>query len=199
MNKKQSIFLKLNSPVVFLTFLMAVITVAFIIFSPRASSLLLPAKRDVTFNNFLENSKKNGQINPQEFWKFREFYSPGYFKLMNQGLEKAEIETALQNIGIEPKKIDNYSSLFVSRHSISLDGLTKEDSLSSTVSINMFQNILFKNKNSVIFKNKNGETFIIFLLPVSEMKKANGFFDYEGKDKNLLENKNWFSLTKIDR
>lgn len=153
----------------------------------------------MTFNNFLENSKNNERINPQEFWKFREFYSPGYFKLMNQGLEKSEIELALNKTGIKPNNIDVYSSLFVSRHSISLDGLTKENSLSSIVNIDMFQNILFKNENSIIFKNKNGETLIIFLLPVTEMKKANGFFDYEGKDKNLLKNKNWFSLTKIDR
>ncbi len=197
MNKKQSIFLKLHNPVYFLALLMILITICFVIFTPRVSALLFSPKREMTLNSFLDKTKQEQKINPQEFWKFREFYSPGYFELMDQGLENSEVNSAINEIGLEPKGVA-FTSLFKSKHSISLDGLTENESLSEIIDLNSIQNIAFQNEHSMIFTNNN-KTIMFFLLPISEMKKANGFFEYDGKDKELLENKYWFNITKIER
>ena len=177
---------------------MIVITICFVIFAPRVSALLFSPKREMTFNSFLDKTKQEQKINPQEFWKFREFYSPGYFELKDQGLDNSEIKSATQEIGLSPNDVI-FTSLFRSKHSISLDGLTENETLGEVVDLNSIQNVTFQNENSAIFTNNSGETIMIFLLPISEMKKANGFFEYDGKDKELLENKYWFSITKIER
>ncbi len=196
MNKKQSIFLKLGSPIYFLAFLMIVITICFVIFTPRVSSLIFSQKRDMTYNSFVSKTQNNQKLDPQEFWKLREFYSPGYFELKDQGLENSNVQSAVGEIGLTPKDV-TYTSLFRARHSISLDGLTEVQSLDEIIDTKSIQNITFQNENTVIFTNDENYRIIIFLLPVSEMKKANGFFEYDGKDKNFLENKNWFNITML--
>ncbi len=195
MNKKQSIFQKLENPIVFLTFLMIIITICFVIFTPRVSSLIFSEKRELNLNSFISSAQNDQKIDPQEFWKFREFYSPGYFELRDQGLEKSEIQSAQSEIGLLPNNVI-YASLFRSKHSLSLDGVTEAKSLDEVIDINSIGEIKFQNSNSAIIKRGN-DWIIIFLMPVSEMKKANGFFEYEGKDKEFLKNKNWFNLTKI--
>lgn len=175
---------------------MIVITVCFVIFTPRVSALLFSPKREMTFNSFLDKTKQEQSINPQEFWKFREFYSPGYFELMDQGLEDSDTQSALSEMGVEPNNII-YTSVFRSKHTISLDGLTEAESLKEIIDLNSLQNIVFQNENSIIFMNDKDERIIIFILPISEMKKANGFLEYEGKDKELIKNKNWFNITKL--
>lgn len=199
MNKKQSIFLKLNNPVYFLVLLIIVITICFVIFTPRVSALLFSPKREMTFNSFLNKTKQEQKINPQEFWKFREFYSPGYFELKDQGLENSEVQSAINEIGLIKPNDVIFTSLFRSKHSISLDGLTENETLDKVIDLNSIQNIAFQNDHSAIFTNNSGETIMIFLLPISEMKKANGFFEYDGKDKELLENKYWFNITKLEK
>jgi len=151
----------------------------------------------MVYDSFISKTQSNGSINPQEFWKFREFYSPGYFRLRDQGLQNSDINSALDEIELNPKNII-YTSLFRAKHTVSLDGLTEAKSLEEIFDINSFQNVIFQNKNTIIFTNNYGDKFMIFLLPISEMKKANGFFEYDGKDKNLLENKSWFNITKIN-
>ena len=143
----------------------------------------------MTYNSFVSKTQNNQKLDPQEFWKFREFYSPGYFELKDQGLKNSDVQSALNEMGVNPKNII-FTSLFRAKHSVSLDGLTEAKSLGETVQTDSFQNIIFQNENSIIFTNESGDKFIIFLLPISEMKKANGFFEYGGKDKSLLENKN---------
>lgn len=52
-------------------------------------------------------------------------------------------------------------------------------------------------KEGISVKRNGKVTEIIFIKPISEMKKANGFFDYNDKDKKLLEGKYWFVYTTI--
>ncbi len=150
----------------------------------------------MTYNSFVSKTQNNQKLDPQEFWKLREFYSPGYFELKDQGLENSNVQSAVGEIGLTPKDV-TYTSLFRARHSISLDGLTEVQSLDEIIDTKSIQNITFQNENTVIFTNDENYRIIIFLLPVSEMKKANGFFEYDGKDKNFLENKNWFNITML--
>ena len=150
----------------------------------------------MTYNSFVSKTQNNQKLDPQEFWKFREFYSPGYFELKDQGLENSDVQSAVDEIDLIPEDV-TYTSLFRAKHSVSLDGLTEVQSLDEIIDTKSIQNITFQNENTVIFTNEKNYRIIIFLLPVSEMKKANGFFEYDGKDKNLLENKNWLNITML--
>lgn len=55
---------------------------------------------------------------------------------------------------------------------------------------------MYQNTNELI-ASSGKTTYIYFIKPISEMSKANGFFDYKDQDKKLLETKNWYVETKI--
>lgn len=57
---------------------------------------------------------------------------------------------------------------------------------------------VYQAPNELIATNAK-EVVIYFIKPISEMKRANGFFDYKNKDKKLLSNKNWFVTTIITK
>ena len=52
-------------------------------------------------------------------------------------------------------------------------------------------------KKSFNIKKEKNLIYISFILPISEMRKANGYFDYSGKDKKFLEGKNWLNKTVV--
>ncbi len=201
MDKKQSILRKFDNPYYFLTIALAVITVSFLLFTPRVASSIFPFKRAMVFDGFLKNTRQVNSIDPQKYWEFREFYSPGYFDFSDKGIDATKVSNALQKLNISPQDISIYFAKFNSKHLISLDGLTKDRALSEVFDKSKagIKEVLFENSNSIIYKNNQDQTFVVFLLPISEMKKANGFFDYENKDKNLLKDKNWFDITKLDK
>ncbi len=198
MKEKQSRSIKLDNPFVYILVALIIISIAFIFISPRISSYIFPFKRTAELNSFVNQAKSENHIDPRKFWEFRDLYSNGYFKFSNKGLDKSEATEALEELNINPQNVDIYFSKFDSRNLESIDGLTKKntvDDLFSEKDLNI-KKILFKNSNSIIFKNAQDQTYIIFILPVSEMKKANGFFNY-ADDKNILSGKNWIDITRI--
>ncbi len=197
MIKKQSIFHLLENPLVFLSMIIVFISLLFLIFSPRLSSSLFSFKRSILLNNFINKTLSTKIIDSQRYWEFREFYSPGYSKIENQGLNRKDIDQAIEKIGQQPSNIDHYTNVFFSSHSTSIEGLTREIKLRTTISIPNDSKILFENSESIIFKSE-GKTYIAFIKPISDMKKTNGFFEYQ-KDKKMFDNNNWFSITVLDR
>lgn len=201
MNKKQSISGKLNNPFYFLTLALIIISLCFVFFTPKVTSSLFPFRRDMVFNSFLQNTRKTNVIDPQKYWEFREFYSPGYFDVSTKGIDLQKINTTLRELNASPTNISVYFSKFNSRHLVSLEGLTKNSFLSEVFNKNKtdIKKVLFENSTSIIYKNNQNQTYVIFILPISEMEKANGFFDYNSKDKDLLKDMNWFNIAKLDR
>lgn len=51
--------------------------------------------------------------------------------------------------------------------------------------------------NSTLIANEKDKLVIEFILPIDEMKKANGFFDYKAKDQILMKDKLWLNKTSI--
>jgi hypothetical protein len=148
------------------------------------------------WNNFLTQVQKDKKIDPQKYWEFREFYSPGYFT-DNKTASSDQVNTALTTYGVLTS--NNFSTLlsFQAPLSESIDTLTTETTFKNLVKTPSTTSILFQNDNSLIYKSDDHHVIITFLLPLSEMKKANGFFDYGEKDKKLVEGKNWFSILRI--
>jgi hypothetical protein len=189
----------------FLFFFLILIFVAglFVILSPKISSQLFSFKREAVLNEFIDSTKRNGKIDPQEYWKFREFYSPGYFTFSRDGIEKELISKTKEKIGISYKEngIDLTFLVFSSPRVNSLDMLTTLDNLNTIINESKLSknDIIFANENCLIYKESPKIIKITFLLSVSDMKNANGFFDYNDKDKELVGVKNWYNTTTISR
>lgn len=200
MNKTQKFLAFIKSDLGFFLILFVVIVLSFSLLSPKISAQLFTFKRQSTLNEFINNSKANG-INSQEYWKFREFYSPGYFTFSRGGIEKKLLELTRGKIGIKynEKNIDLTFLVFSSPEVNSLDMLTKQTNLNSIVTGQQLpkENIIYMNKNSLIYKENPKTIKMVFLLSNAEMKKANGFFDYTEKDKKITEGENWFNITSI--
>ncbi len=173
-----------------------IIIILFLLFVPKIASSLFPFKRQMLWNNFLIQVQKDKKIDPQKYWEFREFYSPGFFT-DNKTATSDQVTKALNTYGVSPS--NNFSTLltFHAPLSESIDTLTTETALKNLVKIPSASSILFQNDTSLMYKSDDHHVIITFLLPLSEMKKANGFFDYGEKDKKLVEGKNWFSILRI--
>jgi hypothetical protein len=199
MRKKQSMLKRLDNPYFFISIALVIVVIAFVFSSPRISSAFFLFKRESAFNSFLKETKSNNQIDPRKFWEFRDLYSPGYIKFSNTGIDKSDISSTLNKLALDPQNVNLYFSKFDSRNLESLDGLTIESKIDKVIkneNLNI-KSVLFKNSNTIIFNDAGNQTYIIFILPVSEMKKANGFFDY-GEDQKILNGKNWIDITKLN-
>ncbi len=200
MNKTQKSLAFIKSDFGFFLILFIVIVLSFSLFSPKISAQLFTLKRQATLNEFINKTKNNG-VDPQEYWKFREFYSPGYFAFSKGGIERNLLKLTKGKIGIKynEKNIDLIFLVFSSPQVSSLDMLTKQTDLDSIVAGQQLlkENIIFMNKNSLIYKESPKTIKVVFLLSNSEMKKANGFFKYTENDKKITTGENWFNITSI--
>ena len=201
MKETQKIWKFLKSETALFIFVTILIVSLFIVLSPKMSNIVFPQKRQATLNSFIENVKTKGTIDPQAYWEFREFYSPGFFTFSRDGISVFLSKRAKNTIGLTYKieAIDLVYSFFSSQRLQSLDMLTKQSSLSGLIDGKQFQNgkLIFLNKNSLIYQKDDKTIKIVFLLTNEEMKKANGFFDYKDKDKKITEGENWFNITSF--
>jgi hypothetical protein len=200
-NKIQKTRQFLQSNLGFSIFLFILIVLLFSLLSPKVSSLLFPFKRQTILNEFINNIKTEKSINPQNYWKFREFYSPGSFNFSKTGLSPSLVEQAVKKIGIkyDNQKITLTDLLFSSQKLNSLDMLTKQTNLNDIVDLKQFkkEQVLLEGGNYLVYQENAKTIKIIFLLPNSELEKANGFFDYKDTDKKITEGENWFNVTSI--
>lgn len=185
----------------FLIITSIIIVGLFIFLSPKLSSQIFPFKRYAILREFIEKTKKEGHVDPQEYWKFREFYSPGHFIFSRGGISKNVALKASKEMGInlDEKNIQLTFMTFSSKHLMSLDMLTAKTELNEVAYLSELykNNILFQNKNSLIYQETPSIIKVIFLLSADDMEKANGFFMYDDGDKDLLRNKNWLNITLI--
>lgn len=140
-------------------------------------------------NKILTQIDQNKNIDAQEFWQFREFYYPGVITFSRTGLtEKAPYTfDAL----LKPLLFTSFHSNYIS----SYEYIVSMNDLNYVVPFNEDWRLYLK--SSLAVRARNNTVDIVFIKPVSEMVKANGFLDYRDKDKKLLENKFWLVITQI--
>jgi hypothetical protein len=197
MKKKQKF---LTAPRLFFLVLPILIVFLFLMLSPKISAQLFPFKRHAALNEFIDSTKASGQIDSQKYWQFREFYSPGYFTFSRQGIDIKLLKQAETKIKVkfDNKKVNLSFLVFSSPLVSSVDMLTTTSSINEIFQSKVSKEaILFKDKNSLIYKQDSGTIAIVFLLSNENMRKANGFFDYNDRDKIITEDKNWFNVTAV--
>ncbi len=186
----------------FLFSILVIIIISFLLFVPKVANTLFLPKREFVLQSFLGSVRQANRVDPQKFWEFREFYSPGYFIFNKNGLSQSQIKAVESKIGvsISTKYIDRIFLTFTSPHLTSFEAFVTTNDLSNiltTPALNRKQ-IIFSDKNTLVYKDNKQLSHIIFLKQLSEMERANGFFNYSDTDKNLAKGKNWLEVTTLD-
>ncbi len=171
----------------------SILILLFIFLQPKVASIILPQNSQTRLNTFLEIIEKEQKVDPQRYWEFREFYSPGSFDYSKNGLS---IDTA--SLPISLFEDDSVILSFRSPRLVSYDILSTHSSLQDYTASLSAKDILLSTNNEILMSDES-TTLILFLKDVEQMKKANGFLDYNGRDKNLVGNKKWLNVTMIKR
>ncbi len=187
--------------VVFLIGVSLALILSFLLLVPKVSSSLFPFKRTLVWNEFIKSVKTSNKIDEQTYWKFREFYSPGYFNFNAHGLDPKQLSLAKEVVGPETKLATSSSAIlfFTSKRLYSIDYLTDLTALPQDyLTVKNGREIIFKDQRGIIYKERDTYT-IIFLKNLPEMRRANGYFEYDGRDKDLIEGKHWLNITVLQR
>lgn len=150
------------------------------------------------FNNFLEQTLSTKTIDAQKFWLFRERFSPGSFELNQSVIDFKQTFTISNLDHDQTTPLLFYHSLFLN----SVDSITKDFSPLLEIKENNLERVLLDTENLFITETEMSNDQlkkynIYFILPIEEMKKANGLFDYTSNELKLLENKYWLNNTEI--
>lgn len=198
MNKKQKLQKVIKNERVFLIALVFIVVGLFVALSPKASSLF-PFKRHAILNDFINKTEMTGKINPQDYWEFREFYSPGFFTFSKEGIAQSISKNAEKEIGInyDEKTTDLTFLFFSSRWLNSLDMLTKQTDLNKIIDVQKIpkDNVIFIGKNCLIYKSDTNTIKISFLSSGTDMQRVSGISDYQ--DSKSIGGKNWFNVTSL--
>jgi hypothetical protein len=158
---------------------------------PTLSAIAFPFKRQIMLNTMLTKIDKDKKIDAQEFWQFREFYYPGAISFNRTGL--AEQSPYTFDPLLKPFLFTSFHSKYIS----SYEYLVTMNDLNYVVPFNEDWKLYLE--SSVAVRKRNNTVDIVFIKPVSEMVKANGFLDYKDKDKKLLEAKFWLVFSQIKK
>lgn len=194
--KKRILTLFKNNSFLVLLLIVSIITITFI-FHPTVRSFWDGYYRQQQFNQFLKQTVLNDYLDPQEYWEFRERFSPGSFSI---NPEFIDLFQTYRIVNLNSKGVSEII-YFNSQHSSSIDSISQEyialDSFKSSVNVDM---ILFEKDTSIIYTQKNmpNKVYVWFIKPIDEMKKANGFFDYTSSEMELLNNSYWVSQMTLE-
>lgn len=171
----------------------------FLFLSPKISRVIVPNIKSRDWSTFQEKLVKNKTVDPQTYWEFREFYSPGVFTINNEGIQDASVKSFYAALpeGFQSQPELSFSQ-FKSPLLTSIDGLTSQTSIKEIVNHEEVSttNIVTQSNTLLLYKINNNKYLLILLFTPEQMKKTNGFWNYQ-KDMNAINNRNWISTSII--
>jgi len=158
-------------------------------------------QRQNKWNSFAKVIQDEKNFSAQDYWRFREFYSLGNFEFNEKGFSDLEIRTVLQRIDIPvtQSSLTHPFLLYSSDHFKSIDSMTDSASLSAILNEEEIEKhaVIINTDQLKIYKTDTKTIKLIFIKPVWEMQRANGFFDYSKMDPEILEGKYWLNISSI--
>lgn len=166
---------------------------------PRILSFL-PWYYTHTTQQFLEEVQKDQALSSQRYWQFREFYSIGSFTFDPEIVTFGETQiiyalprdknTLLTYTSPRLSSTDFIVKIDPAQIKLSTETILKEHEL-------RYQNntLVFKNDSTRIWQDTEQKYVIVFVKPIEEMRKVNGFFDYTGPEQKLLKDMVWVNET----
>lgn len=182
-----------HSVVLFFIFLFII---GFLFFQPNIRSAFFANSSEV--KKLEENILNRKYVDEQLFWQTREFYSPGVLTFNKEGLENNTVQELLDKGGVNINPLSYYHSFlrYKSDKWESVEFLVKSNQLNKIMAVPN-GHILLNDKNIILDQIDEKKHLLIFLKPVVEMEKANGYFDYKQWDKELLKDKYWLTISII--
>lgn len=173
----------------------------FVFTQPKLSAYLFPFKRQAMWKEFKQTVVATHAIDGQTFWKFREFYYPGSFTFEPNGFGKELTAQKAKELSITllPQATASAFLIYESGKLNSFEALVNPGDLAATVKDDGFVRPAeesFDGSYTMYVSGKKAR--ILFIKPVSEMVKANGYFDMKNKqDAARIEGKYWLSVSEI--
>jgi hypothetical protein len=174
---------KLHSTLLFLMLILAVLTLHPGI-RPRWDSRYQENLKTAFINELIYTQK----IEPRTFWLFRERYSPGFFTF------NPEAVAIFQTFRIINRQDHGQTDLLY-YHS---PYLTSTESLVTDYQVLLQKAAGSNNKqylaqadNFLLYQGNNSTLELWFVLPIEEMKVANGLFDYDESEMVILNDVWW--------
>lgn len=173
----------------------------FVFTQPKLSAYLFPFKRQAMWKEFRQTVVDAKAIEGQTFWKFREFYYPGSFTFEPNGFGKELTAQKAKELSITllPQATASAFLIYESGKFNSMEALVNPGDLAATVKDDGFKDYEEGSGDSSYSMLRSGNKVrIMFVKPVSEMVKANGYFDMKNKqDAARIEGKYWLSVSEI--
>lgn len=177
-------------------FIFASILLITIMFSknPYFKSKKSSTYRQELFNNLILSLKEDS-FNPEEYWEFRERYSPGSFL-------RDEDHTDFFATFKITKVSDKLTPLFYYESELirSVDGVISFDAKTAIeLTKNKFPGeIISENDKNILIKSVDNQYILVFVESTQQMRKVMGTFDYKSDERELLEDKYWYNATYIN-
>lgn len=167
----------------------------FVLLQPKVSSLIFPQKRAAIRAEFIQRVVADQYINPQVFWQFREFYSPGSFTFDPKYSEVAGVLKFTYPFRQSKIELLKFHSPYLDSYDAIIQKNLAEQYLQEA--IQQPKQILFQDLRSIIYLDQSDEMRIIFVKPIEEMMQTNGFFDYDQKERDHMRGMLWMSETWV--
>ena len=162
----------------------------FLITHPRTQHIFFPQHKQEQLNLLLQQTQKNHDINLYSYWEFREFYAPGSFQYQENGISNTQNEMISLFKHIDASATPQL--LFISSKVISVGGKTKTQALSSQ---QYTPNDILRLPSIILTDNTETVT-MIFIKPVAEVKKVNGFLQHQ-QNNDEKRGDMWLEVTQI--
>lgn len=167
----------------------------FVVLQPTVVSWWSSIYRKIILNTFITQLEASKQVDPQGFWEFRERYSPGVMSLESDSVG------IYQTYRIEHIASESATALLYYQSPLieSIDSVTKDLDVVKKLhqQLPASAKIMVQTDKLLLAKMSESEFQLAFLLPIEEMKKANGFFDYLPQEQKLLDGTMWLNTTTI--
>lgn len=176
-----------------------IIVITWVTLTPALSNTLFPPIRQQKLSNFITTLKQTQKLDPQTYWQFREFYTPGTSTFSNTyQISPEQIPNDVSQV-LNPLKDQASISPFLVFNSSrihSLDALTAK-SLDLLTYTNSSTQYLVKTPHLLLSEDEQNY-YLVSLLPTTEMKKANGFFQ-DDTNSPYFDNKYWLDVAVIKK
>lgn len=170
---------------------------SYLFMQPTILSVWNPLYRAQLLSQFLSQTQNVQMVDPQRFWLFRERYSPGTMQI------NTEAVSMLQTYRITKTHPSGMTELmkYESPRLVSTDLLTTQTNALTEFRQKLPQNaqIIDETSSYIIAELPEKKMILAFQKPISEMKKANGFFDYLPEEEKLLSGTEWLSISYIQK
>ena len=182
----------------FVICLLILIITAGITLQPTVRARWDNSYRSKLINNFIGSINSSDILNSQEFWLFRERYSPGHFTYNDQYVDLFQTFRIIgKNESDQTDLLYYHSPLIASTESISLN----PDYLNEVANKIHTSKIIAQSSDLLLYKeviDESEEQFhLYFIKPIDDMMQTIGFFDYLPQEREILEGMYWVHYSKI--